>query len=38
MSKKRNGLGVAVLGGHLYAVGGHDDSDILASVERYMPG
>ena len=37
MSTTRHGLGVAVLGGHLHAVGGYDGSEGLASVERYDP-
>ena len=35
MSSKRSGLGVCVLGGRLYAVGGWDGSTELSSVERY---
>lgn len=34
MSKRRCGVGVAVLGGLLYAVGGHDGQSYLNSVER----
>src|SRR3954466_11779626 len=30
----RSGLGVAVLNGKLYAVGGHDGKESLSSVER----
>ena len=35
MGSKRGGVGVAVLDGALYAVGGHDDRGRLSSVERY---
>lgn len=35
MITHRHGLGVAVLGGTLYAVGGHDGWSYLNSVERY---
>ncbi len=37
MSKRRCGVGVAVLGDFLYAIGGHDGSSYLNSVERYDP-
>jgi N-acetylneuraminic acid mutarotase len=37
MSTKRDDLGVAVLDGHLYAVGGFDGSSRLNTVERYSP-
>lgn len=37
MSKRRCGVGVAVLDNLLYAVGGHDGSSYLNSVERYDP-
>ena len=37
LSSKRGGVGVAALGGKLYAVGGHDGSDYLKSVESYDP-
>lgn len=37
MSKRRCGVGVAVLGEFLYAIGGHDGSSYLNSVERYDP-
>uniref|UniRef100_S4RJG3 Kelch-like protein 20 n=1 Tax=Petromyzon marinus TaxID=7757 RepID=S4RJG3_PETMA len=37
MSKRRCGVGVAVLDDLLYAVGGHDGSSYLNSVERYDP-
>ncbi len=37
MSKRRCGVGVAVLGQHIYAVGGHDGQSYLNSVERYDP-
>lgn len=35
MSEKRCGLGCAVLGDSIYAVGGHDGQNYLSSVERY---
>lgn len=35
MSKRRCGVGVAILGDQLYAIGGHDGSSYLNSVERY---
>ena len=31
------GVGVAQLGGYLFAVGGHDGSNYLNSVEAYNP-
>lgn len=34
MNTHRHGLGVAVLGGVLYAVGGHDGWSYLNTVER----
>ena len=37
MNQRRCGVGVAVLGDLLYAVGGHDGSSYLNSVERYDP-
>lgn len=37
MSKRRCGVGVAVLDNLLYAVGGHDGTSYLNSVERYDP-
>ncbi|XP_013413752.1 kelch-like protein 20 [Lingula anatina] len=37
MSKRRCGVGVAVLNGLLYAVGGHDGQSYLNSIERYDP-
>lgn len=37
MTKRRCGVGVAVLDNLLYAVGGHDGSSYLNSVERYDP-
>jgi len=37
MSCPRGGVGVAALGGRLYAVGGHDGSNYLSSVEEYDP-
>ncbi|XP_071947857.1 kelch-like protein 20 [Antedon mediterranea] len=37
MSKRRCGVGVAVLDDLLYAVGGHDGSSYLNSIERYDP-
>lgn len=36
MSKRRCGVGVSVLDDLLYAVGGHDGSSYLNSVERYV--
>ncbi|XP_071567569.1 kelch-like protein 5 [Temnothorax nylanderi] len=38
MNVPRQGLGVAVLGGLLYAVGGHDGRCFLNAVERWDPG
>ena len=35
MTKRRCGVGVAIIGDLLYAVGGHDGSSYLNSVERY---
>ena len=35
MSCPRGGVGVAALGGRIYAVGGHDGSNYLNSVECY---
>jgi len=37
MSKRRCGVGVSVLDDLLYAVGGHDGSSYLNSVERWAP-
>lgn len=37
MSKRRCGVGVAVLNQHIYAIGGHDGQSYLNSVERYDP-
>jgi len=37
MSCARGGVGVAALGGRLYAVGGHDGTNYLSSVEEYNP-
>ena len=37
MSKRRCGVGVGVLQDLLYAIGGHDGSSYLNSVERYDP-
>ena len=37
MSCPRGGVGVAALGGRLYAVGGHDGTNYLNSVEAYDP-
>ena len=37
MSCCRGGVGVSALGGRLYAVGGHDGSNYLNSVESYDP-
>lgn len=36
MSKRRCGVGVAVLNDLLYAVGGHDGQSYLNSIERYV--
>ena len=35
MCKRRCGVGVAVLDGLLYAVGGHDGASYLNSIERF---
>ena len=37
MSKRRCGVGVAVLNQKIYAIGGHDGQSYLNSVERYDP-
>ena len=37
MTKRRCGVGVAVLSDFLYAIGGHDGNNYLNSVERYDP-
>jgi kelch-like protein 8 len=37
LSCPRGGVGVAALGGRLYAVGGHDGCNYLNSVESYNP-
>lgn len=37
MSCPRGGVGVAALGGKLYAVGGHDGTNYLSSVEEFDP-
>lgn len=37
MSKRRCGVGVAVLNQNIYAIGGHDGQSYLNSVERYDP-
>ena len=37
MSKRRCGVGVGVLEDFMYAVGGHDGSNYLNSVERFDP-
>lgn len=37
MNTHRHGLGVAVLSGPLYAVGGHDGWSYLNTVERWDP-
>lgn len=37
MSKRRCGVGVAVLNDFLYAIGGHDGVNYLNSIERYDP-
>ena len=37
MSKRRCGVGVAVLNQQIYAIGGHDGVSYLNSVERYDP-
>lgn len=36
MGTHRHGLGVAILEGPLYAVGGHDGWSYLNTVERYI--
>lgn len=36
MSTHRHGLGVVVLEGPMYAVGGHDGWSYLNTVERYV--
>lgn len=36
MSKRRCGVGVAVVDDLLYAVGGHDGQSYLNSIERYV--
>ena len=36
MSKRRCGVGVAVLNDLLYAVGGHDGQSYLNSIERFV--
>ena len=35
MNSRRLGVAVAVLGGHLYAIGGSDGTTPLSSVERW---
>ena len=35
LTTPRRGLGVAVIGGALYAAGGHDGKDYLNTVEKY---
>ena len=37
LSCPRGGVGLAALGGRLYAVGGHDGKNYLNSVEAYDP-
>ena len=37
MTKKRCGVGIAVLENFIYAIGGHDGSSYLNSIERYDP-
>ena len=37
MSRPRGGVGVAALAGQIYAVGGHDGTSYLNSVECYDP-
>lgn len=37
MSCCRGGVGVGTMGGRLYAVGGHDGTNYLSSVEAYDP-
>lgn len=37
MTTRRLGVAVAVLGGHLYAIGGSDGQSPLNTVERYDP-
>jgi Kelch motif len=36
MSKRRCGVGVAVLNDLLYSVGGHDGQSYLNSIERFV--
>ena len=38
MLSRRSTLGVGVLNGELYAVGGFDGNNGLDSVEKYNPG
>ena len=38
MLSRRSTLGVGVLNGELYAVGGFDGTNGLDSVEKYNPG
>jgi len=37
MNRRRCGVGVGVLNGHIYAICGHDGQSYLNSVERYDP-
>jgi len=37
MSVGRNGVGIGVLDGEIYAIGGHTGSEVLKSVEVYKP-
>lgn len=37
MSTSRGGVGVSVLGGKIFAIGGHNGSNYLTSVECYDP-
>ena len=37
MTERRCGVGVTVLGDFLYAIGGHDGTSYLNSIERYDP-
>ena len=37
MNKRRCGVGVAVLDNYVYAIGGHDGTSYLQTVEKYDP-
>jgi len=38
MNVRRSGVSIGVLGGVIYAVGGHDGSQVYRSVEAYRSG